>query len=190
MNSACIAKRTAILLMASGLLLAICAVPAFAAGSLDTPVKLQVDQDQISANVPTDITFSVNGAGEFTAPTASATKIENQSQFPIHVAKIKCDTTAAAAGHTMNLVKSDALTGNTTNTFWAKAKPNAGTEVELADYATEAATPVGTDWNIAQNASLELTCSGKIINSDVVETTPTQVATITWTIASGDAPTS
>ena len=159
----------------------VCAVPAFAEST--TPVTLAIDEDQISVTVPSGIPFSVKGDGTFTPAAASTVKIANGSQFAIHVSNVKMET---AADKNMNLVKSTAFNGTTTNTFWMKVQPGSGTALEMSDCTTAGKDiTTGAEWNLAKDGEIELTTSGAIINTNITSTTETQVATVTWTVAAG-----
>lgn len=154
-----------------------------------TKMNLKIDETQIVTLVPTEVPIAVKGDGAFVTP--DNVRIENQSVFAVHVAKVKAEVAAdfalVASGQTFD----DA---DTSDTLWMTA--TAGTDaIELSAAAadpTDGAATADGQWNMqaagaADNADkLPITLDGAVkkatkLKSDAAET----AVTVTWVLAAG-----
>ena len=137
------------------------------------------DEDQLAFEVPTKIAFAAKADGTLVGPSADATKIENKSVFGIHVTNI--DVTAAN-GWTL---VSDTTTGTENNAIaftlnGVQALPNKDVSNDTA-------------WNMAyaksQDASdsIAVEAKGNVARVTNDLKTEQKAATITWTLAAGNA---
>lgn len=150
-----------------------------------TDVTIQVDkggqggkEDQLSFDVPTEIPFAAKADGTLVGPSKDAIKIVNKSVFPIHVTGMSTST-----GNTgWNLV-ADA----------SKSESNDSLSFELNNVsaATPADLSANKDWNMgyagSDKDSVAITSTGKVSHVTKDLSKPQKAATITWTLAAGNA---
>lgn len=133
--------------------------------------------DQLAFSVPTQIAFAAKADGTLVGPSKEATKITNKSVFGIHV------TNMAVAEQSPWKLVGDASASAETNAFSISLNNvAAASSVDLSD---------NTAWNMtyagSAGDSVELESAGKIANVDVDLASAQKVATITWTLAAGNA---
>lgn len=150
-----------------------------------TDVTIQVDkggqggkEDQLSFDVPTEIPFAAKADGTLVGPSKDAIKIVNKSVFPIHVTGMSTST-----GDTgWNLV-ADA----------SKSESNDSLSFELNNVsaATPADLSANKDWNMGYAGSgkdsVAITSTGKVSHVTKDLSKSQKAATITWTLAAGNA---
>ena len=136
--------------------------------------------NQITFSVPTVIPFHASADGTLEGPSADSTKITNLSVFPIHVTNM-----AVAAEHDWNLVP-DANQSSADNSL----------SFNVHGVTAAASTDLASDinWNMSHKddgakASIALATSGAVSHVKKDISTSTKIATITWTLAAGNATT-
>ena len=134
--------------------------------------------ENLTFSTPTVIPFSANAKGEMTGPSAASTQIINKSVFPVHVTKM-----AVAAQDPFHIVD-DVTTSTGTN------------DVQFTVHGAKAAADVdlsaNTAWNMGYAGSdtdhIDLdTSDAKIARVTANLKDAQKAATITWTLASGNA---
>ena len=136
-------------------------------------------EDQLAFEVPTKIAFAAKADGTLVGPSASATQIVNKSVFGIHVTNI-----AVTAADGWNYV-ADASTATQDNAI-SFTLNNVNAAVK-GDVSSE------TAWNMAyagsQDASdsIAVATTGKVARVTNDLKTEQKAATITWTLAAGNA---
>lgn len=173
-------------------LAATCAVPAlaYAADNTSTDVTIQsqsainsaggqtTSDENLAWEAPTVIPFAAKADGTMVGPSADSVQIVNKSVFPIHVTNM-----AVAEQSPFHLVP-DVTASTGTNDFqFTIHGAQAAASVDLASDAT---------WNLgyATSATDKLsldTSDAKIARVTADLSTAQKAATITWTVASGQA---
>ena len=171
------------------------ATPALAAEAANnqgtTEVKVEAADGNMAFRVPTVISFAADATGELVGPSADATKIENLSVFGIHVTGMKVDQerpwnivankdAAEAATTNNNLVFSVGPEGAMSNA--ADAMGNDG-----IDLSNERAYNMSYQGD--QGDAVKLASNGSIakVSGGALQAEGSKVATITWTLAPGNA---
>lgn len=150
-----------------------------------TDVTIQVDkggqggqEDQLAFDVPTEIPFAAKADGTLVGPSKDAIKIVNKSVFPIHVTGMSTSTGDMG----WNLV-ADA----------SKSESNDSLSFELNNVsaATPADLSANKDWNMGYAGSgkdsVAIISTGKVSHVTKDLSKPQKAATITWTLAAGNA---
>lgn len=157
---------------------------AFAANT--TEVTVEADTSNIAFTVPTTIPLSVQADGSLIVASEDEFKITNKSPFDIHVTGITVTSEdgwniVASASASPNDNSIDLAIGPSGNAADASEAIQAG-GVSLSDNAA---------WNMGYAGSAEdsinLTCSGNVSHVTKDLQTASKVATITWTVAAGQA---
>lgn len=157
---------------------------AFAANT--TEVTVEADTSNIAFTVPTTIPLSVQADGSLIVASGDEFKITNKSPFDIHVTGITVKSEdgwniVASASASPNDNSIDLAIGPSGNAADASEAIQAG-GVSLSDNAA---------WNMGYAGSAEdsinLTCSGNVSHVTKDLQTASKVATITWTVAAGQA---
>lgn len=157
---------------------------AFAANT--TEVTVEADTSNIAFTVPTTIPLSVQADGSLIVASEDEFKITNKSPFDIHVTGITVKSEdgwniVASASASSNDNSIDLAIGPSGNAADASEAIQAG-GVSLSDNAA---------WNMGYAGSAEdsinLTCSGNVSHVTKDLQTASKVATITWTVAAGQA---
>lgn len=135
------------------------------------------DEDQLAFEVPTKIAFAAKADGTLVGPSASATQIVNKSVFGIHVTKI--DVTAANSWKLVSDTTTDAENNEIAFTLnGEQARPN-------ADVSRD------TKWNMAYSGAagdkIDIETAGNVTRATNDLSTAQKAATITWTLAAGNA---
>lgn len=156
-----------------------------------TEVKVEVADGNMTFRVPTVIAFAADATGKLVGPSAEETKIENLSVFGIHVTGMKvaqespwnivADKEAAAVATTNNNIAfSVGPDGATSNA--ADAMGNDG--VDLSNVQAYNMSYQGDQGDV-----VKLTSSGSIakVSGGTLKQEGSKVATITWTLAPGNA---
>lgn len=150
-----------------------------------TNVTIKVDkggqggqEDQLAFDVPTEIPFVAKADGTLVGPSKDATKIVNKSVFPIHVTGMSTST-----GDTgWNLV-ADASNSESNDSL--------SFELNNVSAATPADLSANKDWNMGYAGSgkdsVAITSTGKVSHVTKDLSKPQKAATITWTLAAGNA---
>lgn len=146
-----------------------------------TEVKVQTDPSntQLDFEVPTVINFAADADGKLIAPNADSLKIKNRSVFPIHVTNMKVQ---GANGWS---VVDDASKAKTQNNIQFKLNGAAASSkgVDLSKNSAWNMTYMGSAGD-----SIKLLASDGLISGVTQDLDKTaQVATITWTLAAGEA---
>ena len=141
------------------------------------------DADQLHFSVPTVIPFAVKSNGSMQCASADAIQIENLSVFPIHIANIavKAQDPFVVADTLASDVKE-----NTLDFALDGIKASAATAPGGTAYAK---VTLGYQGSATANHDVAVT-DGKIVKvtEDLSNhTNPQKAATITWTLAAGDA---
>ena len=152
--------------------------------------------DNIAFTVPASINFVADSQGRLTGPSKTATYIENESAFSIHVSALKADTandwtivqddTAVTSQNAIDfqLGPEESKTGNADAYDYQ-------TKRKIADVASDA--PYVEDWNMAPKAvdgtadHIQLYTSGDIHNVTQDITEQTRVARIHTYVTAGNA---
>lgn len=157
---------------------------AFAANT--TEVTVEADTSNIAFTVPTTIPLSVQADGSLIVASEDEFKITNKSPFDIHVTGITVTSEdgwniVASASASSNDNSIDLAIGPSGNAADASEAIQAG-GVSLSDNAA---------WNMGYAGSAEdsinLTCLGNVSHVTKDLQTASKVATITWTVAAGQA---
>lgn len=180
-------KRGIVGVAAATLLTGLCAVPAFAAGTVDasgpanattgeasTVVSAKSETANISATVPTTMTVSIapNGTLSFPDSTAFVIKI-GADCWPLKVSSVDLTTPGA-----YKLAATDAFE---TDTNLYLTMNNGTTDVPLtADANAEAVK--GLAQTTSQEQDLGVTMNGKVKGASYA-TTASEIVTMKWTIA-------
>lgn len=181
-------KKGVVGVCAATMLAGMCAVPAFAAGSVDatddvdagtgvasTNVKAKSEVANISATVPTAMTVSIDPDGTLTFPDSSHFVIGIKAgNWPLKVSDV-----ALTAASSYELATTDAFPEEGSNLYLAM---NNGT----TDVALAADTNTSAVSNLAQTAGgaedLGVTMKGKVKGASY-NTTASEIVTMKWTIA-------
>lgn len=164
-------------------------------GTTDVTIEVEKDaqgkQDQLAFEVPTVIPFAAKANGELIGPSKNATKIVNNSVFPIHVTGM-----AVSATDGWNLVD-DASKASKDNalSFELSADPAADPAADSFAGAVSASDPrdlsKDVHWNMGYaksgNDSVAITSKGKVAHVTKDLHDAKKAATITWTLAAGSA---
>ena len=152
----------------------------------ETIITVQADTSNIAFTVPTTIPLSVQADGSLIVASEDEFKITNKSPFDIHVTGITVTSEdgwniVASASASPNDNSIDLAIGPSGNAADASEAIQAG-GVSLSDNAA---------WNMGYAGSAEdsinLTCSGNVSHVTKDLQTASKVATITWTVAAGQA---
>ena len=139
------------------------------------------DEDQLAFEVPTKIAFAAKADGTLVGPRADATKIVNKSVFGIHVTNI--DVTAANSWKLVSDTTTDAENNEIAFTLnGEQARSNADVSADAKWNMAYAGSTSGSD-------SVEITTAGKVARVTNDLKTEQKAATITWTLAAGNAAT-
>lgn len=146
--------------------------------SVATSAGQTTSDDNLTFSTPTVIPFSANAKGEMTGPSAAATQIVNKSIFPVHVTKM-----AVAQQDPFHIVDDVTTSTSTNDVQFTIHGAKAAASVDLSADAT---------WNMGYAGSatdhIDLdTTNAKIARVTADLSTPQKAATITWTLASGNA---
>lgn len=137
------------------------------------------DEDQLAFEVPTKIAFAAKADGTLVGPSASATQIVNKSVFGIHVTNV-----AVAAADGWNYV-ADASTATQDNAI--------SFTLNNVNAAVDGNVSTSPAWNMAYagstdpSDSVKITTAGKVARVTNDLSTAQKAATITWTLAAGNA---
>lgn len=134
--------------------------------------------DQLAFEVPTKIPFAAQADGTLVGPAKKDTKIVNKSVFPIHVTKMD-----VKKQDPFNIVDDVANSGGKNDVQFSINGEKAAANVDLS------AKPA---WNMgyegSDNGAIELDINnGKIARVTADLSKAPKAATITWTLASGNA---
>ena len=181
-------KKGVVGVCAATMLAGMCAVPAFAAGSVDatddvdagtgvasTIVKAKSEVANITATVPTAMTVSIDPDGTLTFPDATHFVIGIKAgAWPLKVSDV-----ALTAASPYELATTDAFPEEGSNLYLTM---NNGT----TDVALTADTNTSAVSNLAQTAggaeNLGVTMNGKVKGASY-NTTASEIVTMKWTIA-------
>ena len=168
-------------LAASALTVAALAPAAFATTDAETTATLEASDQNLSVTAPLVIPFALGADGTFTAPSAEAAVIDNDSVFPVAVTSFEFDAKAGTP-----VTKGEAATTGETNAWWATISPNGGEPAAMNTAQAE----LTDQWNLGLDGdddTIQLSCAGGMTNSDGsigVEEAQT-LGTITWHFAAG-----
>lgn len=156
-----------------------------------TEVKVEAAAENMTFRVPTVISFAADATGELTGPSADATKIENLSVFGIHVTNMKVTQEAP-----WNIVadKDAAAAASTNNNIAFSVGPD-GAVRNAADAMGDGGVDLSGEqaYNMSyqgdQNDAVKLLSSGSVakVSGGALQEDGSKVATITWTLAPGNA---
>ncbi|MDM8246782.1 hypothetical protein QUW40_09255 [Collinsella tanakaei] len=156
---------------------------AFAANT--TEVTVEADTSNIKVEVPTQIPFLVQADGSLITASEKTFSIVNMSQFDVHVTNMQVD-----AENDWNIVASAASSSNDNSIDFSigpkedqiKASEALGSGIDISSRP---------EWNLgyqgSETQSINLTCSGNVSHVTKDLQTASKVATITWTVAAGQA---
>ena len=156
---------------------------AFAANT--TEVTVEADTSNIKVEVPTQIPFLVQANGSLITASEKTFSIVNMSQFDVHVTNMQVD-----AENDWNIVASAASSSNDNSIDFSigptedqiKASEALGSGIDISSRP---------EWNLgyqgSETQSINLTCSGNVSHVTKDLQTASKVATITWTVAAGQA---
>ena len=157
---------------------------AFAANT--TEVTVEADTSNIAFTVPTTIPLSVQADGSLIVASEDEFKITNKSPFDIHVTGI---TVKSEDG--WNIVASARASSNDNSIDLAIGPSCKAADVSEAIQAGGVSLSDNAAWNMGYAGSAEdsinLTCSGNVSHVTKDLQTASKVATITWTVAAGQA---
>lgn len=190
MNEAKRETRQALMRRAMG---ALCAVgvagtllaPTAAFAANTTEVTVEADTSNIKVEVPTQIPFLVQANGSLITASEKTFSIVNMSQFDVHVTNMQVD-----AENDWNIVASAASSSNDNSIDFSigptedqiKASEALGSGIDISSRP---------EWNLgyqgSETQSINLTCSGNVSHVTKDLQTASKVATITWTVAAGQA---
>ena len=171
------------------------ATPALAAEftgrSGTTEVQVETDTSNLTFRVPTVISFAADATGTLTGPSADATKIENLSAFGIHVTGMKI-----AQESPWNIVadKDAAEAASTSNNIAFSVGPD-GAVRNAADAMGESGVDLSAEqaYNMSylgdEGDAVKLLSNGSVarVSGSALKNGGSKVATITWTLAPGNA---
>lgn len=166
---------------ASALTVAALAPAAFAMTEAETAATLEASDQNLSVTAPFAIPFAMGADGSFTAPSAEAAVIDNDSVFPVKVASFEFDAKAGTP-----VTRGEAASTDEANAWWASMSPNGGEPVAMNAPQSE----LTDQWNLGFDGdgdTIQLTCAGGMANPDGtigVEEAQT-LGTITWHFAAG-----
>ena len=151
-------------------------------GTTDVTIEVEKDaqgkQDQLAFEVPTVIPFAAKANGELIGPSKDATKIVNNSVFPIHVTGMS----TSAKGTGWSLV-ADAENSSETNSL--SFELNGVSAFKPADLSAD------KSWNMGYaksgNDSVAIASTGKVAHVTKDLSSAQKAATVTWTLAAGSA---
>ena len=156
-----------------------------------TEVQVRADTSNMKFRVPTVIRFAANADGTLTTPSDEAANIENLSVFSIHVTGMK-----VKAGESWNIVadKQAAANASTENNIAFSVGPD-GAPQNAADAMSgegidlSANSAFNMTYQDGADDTLELLSAGSVAKVDGKQLTGegAKVATITWTLAPGNA---
>lgn len=157
-----------------------------------TEMTLKIDATQIVAAVPTTVNIAVKGDGTFVVP--DNTRLENQSVFAVHVAKVKATVSDSPKFTLVAKSGFDAATDD--DTLWMTVTAGSH-ELDLSTAAVDAGVETQADqWNMAKADAtaesgddvLALTLAGAVKNAKSIKTNnATSALTVEWTLAAGEA---
>lgn len=179
---------TAGLMVAASLSAPVCAFADQNAGTAQsTDVTIQsvatsggqtTSDDNLTFSTPTVIPFSANSKGEMTGPSAAATQIINKSIFPVHVTKM-----AVAEQDPFHIVDDVTASTGANDVQFTIHGAKAAASVDLS---ADAAWNMGYAGSTTDHIDLD-TSNAKIARVTADLSSPQKAATITWTLASGNA---
>lgn len=157
---------------------------AFAANT--TEVTVEANTANIEVEVPTVIPFLVEPDGSLsTAPEATFT-ITNKSQFDVHVTGMQ-----VKAKNGWNISETASLSPNDNSIDFEIGPEGNGVSAFEASQGAGADLSPDAAWNMGYEGSgsesINLDCSGNVSNVTKNLQTANEVATITWTVAAGQA---
>lgn len=174
-------KKPIGVLAASALTVAALAPAAFATTDAETTATLEASDQNLSVTAPLVIPFALGADGTFTAPSADAAVIDNDSVFPVAVTSFEFD---AKAGTPMT--KDEAATTGEANAWWATMAPNEGEPIAMNAPQSE----LTDQWNLGLDGdgdTIQLSCAGGMANPDgtIGIGSAQTLGTITWHFAAG-----
>ena len=174
-------KKPIGVLAASALTVAALAPAAFATTDAETTATLEASDQNLSVTAPLVIPFALGADDTFTAPSADAAVIDNDSVFPVAVTSFEFD---AKAGTPMT--KDEAATTGEANAWWATMAPNEGEPIAMNAPQSE----LTDQWNLGLDGdgdTIQLSCAGGMANPDgtIGIGSAQTLGTITWHFAAG-----
>lgn len=174
-------KKPIGMLAASALTVAALAPAAFATTDAETTATLKASDQNLSVTAPLVIPFALGADSAFTAPSADAAVIDNDSVFPVAVTSFEFD---AKAGTPMT--KDEAATTGEANAWWATMAPNEGEPIAMNAPQSE----LTDQWNLGLDGdgdTIQLSCAGGMANPDgtIGIGSAQTLGTITWHFAAG-----
>ena len=151
----------------------------------ETIITVQADTSNIAFTVPTTIPLSVQADGSLIVASEDEFKITNESPFDIHVTGMAVQSEDGWA------VMADAKNSSTDNSISLKIGPSSS--MQDISKANGGSIDLSSDaaWNMGYadsgTDSINLTCSGNVSHVTKDLQTASKVATITWTVAAGQA---
>lgn len=149
-------------------------------GTTDVTIEVEKDaqgkQDQLAFEVPTVIPFAAKANGELIGPSKDATKIVNNSVFPIHVTGMS--TSVQGTGWSLVADASKSASENSLSF-----------ELNSVSAATPADLSKDAHWNMGYEGSgknsVAITSTGKVSHVTKDLSSAQKAATVTWTLAAG-----
>ena len=174
-------KKPIGVLAASALTVAALAHAAFATTDAETTATLEASDQNLSVTAPLVIPFALGADGAFTAPSADAVVIDNDSVFPVAVTSFEFD---AKAGTPMT--KDEAASTGEANAWWATMAPNEGEPIAMNAPQSE----LTDQWNLGLDGdgdTIQLLCAGGMANPDgtIGIGSAQTLGTIIWHFAAG-----